>query len=292
VSYLLAPEEVRLGEIFFRAHSSKSAKDDGKVKAEALEWIERYIQIEKIIGRKEEGNRSFAQKKVTTQEEAEKLAIKIRGEWALGEYSIANVTEVLEEKGIKVLLTDLPSKISGLTCVARLANGEVPIVLINKSFSLERRRFTLAHELGHQLIAGEGREVEQLCNRFAGALLVPKSHLLSEVGKKRTALGHQEIIDLKKLYGVSASALLVRLEQIGVITKQTLEYAFRTFAKSWRTKEPEELEDSDRRGQEEQPKRFERLVYRALAEEYISRSKAAELLRVPVSVVEHGMKGQ
>lgn len=290
VAYLLAPENVRLGEIAFRAHSSKSAKDQGRVKAEALEWIERYIQIEKIIG-EGGGSKLLTQKKIATQDDAEKLALRVREEWGLGEQPIANVTEVLEEKGVKVRLTELPSKVSGLTCVARLAKGDCPIVLVNEQFSLERRRFTLAHELGHLFISEESADVEKLCNRFAGAFLVPKTHLLSELGKKRTAIGYQEVVDLKKLYGVSASALLVRMEQVGVIAKQTLEYAFRTFAKSWRTKEPEELESSERRGEEERPNRFERLVYRALAEEYISRSKAAELLMVPLSTIEYGMKG-
>jgi predicted HTH domain antitoxin len=62
-------------------------------------------------------------------------------------------------------------------------------------------------------------------------------------------------------------------------------------ARNWRTQEPEELEPKDKRGEYEQPRRFERLCYRALAEDLISLSKAAELLRTRVEKVEIGLKG-
>jgi predicted HTH domain antitoxin len=51
------------------------------------------------------------------------------------------------------------------------------------------------------------------------------------------------------------------------------------------------LEPNDKRGEYEQPRRFERLCYRALAEDLISLSKAAELLRYSIEKVEAGLKG-
>jgi hypothetical protein len=120
---------------------------------------------------------------------------------------------------------------------------------------------------------------------------MPANHLLREVGKCRNALGYKELVDLKRLYRVSGAALLMRLRQLGVISEPTLIYAFQTIARGWRTQEPEELEGAGERGQHEHAKRFERLCYRALAEGLISLSKAAELLRLPVSEVEAGLKG-
>jgi hypothetical protein len=96
---------------------------------------------------------------------------------------------------------------------------------------------------------------------------------------------------LKRLYRVSGAALLVRLQQIGVINEATLTYAFQSVARSWRTAEPEELEPMEQRGTWEQPRRFPRLCYRALAESLISLSKAAELLQLPVAEVEFELKG-
>lgn len=120
---------------------------------------------------------------------------------------------------------------------------------------------------------------------------MPREHLLREVGKERNALGYKEIIALKRLYRVSGAALLMRLRQVGVISESILTYAFQTVARGWRTHEPEELELENIRGQRERPQRFERLCYRALAEDFVSLSKAAELLRIPLPRVEAGLKG-
>ena len=92
------------------------------------------------------------------------------------------------------------------------------------------------------------------------------------------------------LYRVSGAALLVRLRDIGIISDALLIYSFQTVARNWRTEEPEPLESSECRGEREKPRRFERICYRALAEEFISLAKAAELLRCPLQDVEAGLK--
>ena len=165
---------------------------------------------------------------------------------------------------------------------------------MNSTFSLERRRLTLAHELAHRLVDPEclpEKDEEKAATVFGGALMMPREHLLREVGKHRNALGYKELIGLKRLYRVSGAALLMRLNQLEVISESTLVYAFQGIARGWRTQEPEELESNAERGQWERPRRFERLCYRSLAEGLISLTKAAELLRLPVPEVEAGLKG-
>ena len=83
----------------------------------------------------------------------------------------------------------------------------------------------------------------------------------------------------------------MRLRQLDVISESILIYAFQTVARGWRAQEPNELEPQIERGQRERALRFERLCYRALAEDLISLAKAAELLRLPVLEVESGLKG-
>ncbi|HRI89798.1 MAG TPA: transcriptional regulator, partial [Candidatus Hydrogenedentes bacterium] len=133
--------------------------------------------------------------------------------------------------------------------------------------------------------------IEKLCHRFAGAFLANREHLLREIGGCRNAFGVQEIMDLKRLYRISAAAFLVRLEQVGAIDRSAMEYAFRTYGKKWRSEEPSPLEQAANRENSEQPNRFERLVYRAAAEDMISLSKAVELLRLPLADVEKGLNG-
>lgn len=298
IPYLMAPQGIELERVEFRTKANTAAKDRARVETEVIEWVERYLQIEEIL---ELDSAAWSCPDempcdVSSAEDAEKLGDKLREAWSLGIDPIPNMTELLEEKGIKVLIAKLPEKVSGLTCLVRRSsrNDETPVIVVNRAFSLERRRLTMAHELAHRIINPESAEegtLEKWCNRVAGAFLMPRLHLEKEIGKHRNALGYRELIDLKRLYRVSASAFLMRLEQIGVIDQGTKEYAFRTYASGWRSVEPEPIEDNDRRGEFETPHRFERLVYRALAEDLISTVKAAELLRQPIAVIEEGLKG-
>ena len=297
LAYLMTPHPIELGEVEFRTKANTSARDRAKVETAVLESVERYLQIERIL---ELDSAAWhcpdsMPASISDAEQAEALANKLRKEWDLGVDPIPNMTELLEEKGIKVLIEGLPNKVSGFTCmVRRKGEADVPVVVVNRRVNLERRRFTLAHELAHRIIDvthTEKPELEKWCNRFAGAFLIPCVHLQNKVGQKRKAFGYQELINLKRLYRVAASALLVRLEQVGVIHHNSLQYAFRTFARGWRSKEPNPLEQSSDAAPFEKPRRFERLVYRALAEDLIALSKAAELLRQPVAHIEQGLKG-
>lgn len=289
-SYLLAAQGVQLGAIEFRTKANTGAKDRARVETEVIEWVERYLQIEEIL----ELNSAVWEcpvgmpRRLKGMDDAEELAEDLRAAWKLGIDPIPNMTELLEEKGIKILLADLPNKVDGLTCfVKRPLREDAPVIVINREKSLERRRFTMAHELGHRVIAADSEgDLEKLCHRFAGAFLVSKEHLMKEFGERRSAIGVSEVMGLKRLYRISAAAFLVRLEQVGMLDQAAIQYAFRTFANPWRTKEPLPLPP-----QGEQARRFERLVYRAAAEDMISLSKAVELLRIPLVEVERGLKG-
>ncbi|NEP00423.1 MAG: helix-turn-helix domain-containing protein [Symploca sp. SIO2E9] len=297
VAYLMDSQGVELTRVDFRTKARTTGKDRARVETEVIEWVERYLQIEQIIELDGTNwNQPFEQlQTIHSIEESEDLANRVRERWKLGLDPIPNMTELLEEKGLKVLIVDLPERVSGFTClVKRLRDlADLPVIVVNKKSSLERRRLTLAHELCHRLIDPNlsQKDEEKAANRFAGAFLMPRSHLEKEVGKHRHSLGYRELICLKRIYRVSGAALLVRLRDIGIISSSVLTYMFQSVALCWRTNEPEELEPKDNRGEYEQPRRFERLCYRALAEGLISLSKAAELMRCSIEKVEAGLKG-
>lgn len=298
LSYLMDAQGIELSGVEFRTKANTTAKDRAQVETEVLEWIERYLQIESILELDSATWQCPVPCPVPLDEVtgAEKLAINARDKWNLGLDPIPNMTELLEEKGLKVLTVGLPDRVSGFTCLVGRGHGHepLPVIVVNNEFSLERRRLTLAHELAHRLIDTHSlsdKDEEKAATLFAGAFLMPREHLLREVGKHRSALGYKEIIDLKRIYRVSGMALLMRLRQLDVISESILIYAFQTIARGWRTQEPEELEPANIRGQRERARRFERLCYRALAEDLISLSKGAELLRLPITDVEAGLKG-
>ena len=298
VSYLMDTQDIEIQGVEFRTKTNTTARDRANVETEVLEWIERYLQIEALLELESAQWQCPIKppRELGQVHDAERLAADAREKWRLGIDPIPNMTELLEEKGLKVLTVMLPDRVSGLTCLVRRSNGqtELPVVVANDRFTLERRRFTLAHELAHRLINTDtlsDRYEEEAANIFAGAFLMPREHLLREVGKRRNALGYKELIELKHVYRVSGAALLVRLWQLNVISKSKLTYTYQTVARGWRTKEPEEIEPINQRGQRERPARFERLCYRALSEGLISLAKGTELLRIPLPEVEAGLKG-
>jgi Zn-dependent peptidase ImmA (M78 family)/DNA-binding XRE family transcriptional regulator len=298
ISYLLDTQGLVLTGVEFRTKANTTGKDRAHVETEVLEWIERYLQVELVLELDSSKWQCPVPCPVKLKDigEAEQLAKDVREAWKLGIDPIPNMTELLEEKGLKVLTVPLPDRVSGFTCMVGRGEGQpgLPVIVVNDQFPLERRRLTLAHELAHRLIDTHclsEKDEEKAANLFAGAFLMPREHLLKEVGKHRNALGYNEIVDLKHVYRVSGMALLMRLRQLEVISQSTLIYAFQTIARGWRTQEPEELEKPAKRGHRERARRFERLSYRALAEGLISLGKASELLRLPVTEVEAGLKG-
>lgn len=295
--YLLDSQALELTDVDFRKKAATNARDRAVVETEILEWVARYLQVEQIL---DVGSIAWSQpfraKAIRKIDQAEQVAEAVRYAWSLGEDPIPNMTELLEERGLKVLVTELPAKVSGLTCTVRGEDIDgVPVIVVNRCFPLERRRLTLAHELAHRVVDPkylDARQEEKAAQRFAGAFLIPRDHLEREVGAHRGALGFKELIYLKRMYRVSAAALLVRLRDVGIIDDSVLTTAFKTYASSWRETEPEPLETDSERGTREAERRFERLCYRALAERMISVPKAAELLRANVADVEVGLKGK
>ncbi len=296
LEFLLSEQVAELEEIEFRKISGTTVGDRARVKATVIDRLQRYLAIEEILDMDSGAWKApkFGNRFLGKEDDGETLAEDLRKEWKLGIDPIPNMTSLLEDRGIKVLILPLPGKVSGLTLLVRRPrhNDRVPVIVVNENVTLERRRLTLAHELAHRLIDEKSPvNHEKASNVFAGAFLVPRDHLVREIGKHRKALGYQELIQLKRMYRVSAAALLVRLKQLGIIDESALVYAFQTFARKWRSMEPEPLEPAGEEGKHEVPRRFERLCYWALAEKLISPTKACELLQQPLSEIEKGLKG-
>jgi Zn-dependent peptidase ImmA (M78 family)/DNA-binding XRE family transcriptional regulator len=291
LSYLFSPSEIRLEGVEFRKKASASVKERAKVEAVVLDHIDRYLLVEGILGTEshEWNEPGWLPFKIATLDDAEDAAENLRKAWNLGGDAIPNMTELLEEHGIKVIKIDLPLSVDGLTCsVSCLDNENKALVIVGSlAKSEERYRLTLAHELGHMVTdIAKSLNEEKVCQRFAGALLMPRKSLLFEVGQRRRAFGYDEIMQIKRLYGVSASALMLRLRDLGVISDSRYRsVVLYGIGRTWRATEPDPLPKN------EEPRRFQRLVLRALAEDLVSLPKAAELLRKTTSEVSRIMSG-
>jgi Zn-dependent peptidase ImmA (M78 family) len=198
--------------------------------------------------------------------------------------------EFLEEQGIKVMQRPLEASVSGMMChVRRQQDGQVPVIVVNANDNGERQRFTLAHELGHLVLKVHADlDEEKAAHRFAGALLMPAEALRKEVGEHRTAISLGELIQLKRVFGVSVQMIAYRCKDIGILGSAGSGKLFALFTRmGWRKPpydEPEKMPP-------EEITRFRRLCFRALAEGLVSEAKAAELLETSVRQLERDMEG-
>lgn len=285
--YLLSNRTIKLETLDFRKELKADAKAERATEAAVVDYIDRYLDLEEILDLPsvQWEKPTVLDSPVSSAEDAELAANKLRERWELGTDPIPNMVELLEEKGIKVFFHALPAKVFGSQAVARVRLREkdalVAAIVINSATTGERARFTLAHELAHFVlpeIADLDEKIgEGYANRFGGAWSVPAQALIEKAGKHRTQISLAELIELKRYFQVSLQVVLTRLTQLEIIGKGVAAPFWKLFnVKGWRNgsrPEPEELPPLAAR-------RIERLCLRALAEEAITESKGCEILRM------------
>lgn len=151
--------------------------------------------------------------------------------WAVGNDPIPKLAEHLEERGVKVISLDLDD-IDGLAAkVRRKERDAARVIVIKRTTWSERKRFNLAHELGHLVLEVKaGVDEEKAAHRFAGAFLIPADVLRAEVGPSRSSLSLGELVALKSRFGVSIQALTYRCKDLGIINQSAYAKLFKVFA--------------------------------------------------------------
>lgn len=284
VEYFFRTQQVELEKLEFRKHARLPAKQEKRVLADAQEQVERWLALEDLLPN--EWSWSYRPPKgvpatIESGEDIERAANAVRKAWGLGSEPIVDLIEVLEENGLKVLLSEY-AQASDFDGLAAEASGHT-VVLVGADMPGDRQRFTIAHELGHLVLAsrlmGElAKDEERACHRFAGAFLVPAEEVCKALGKSRSWIEPRELYLLKQQWGLSMGGWSFRAADLGIINRSTLGRFWGLMRKhGWKEREP------DPQYPPERPRRFERLIYRALAEELIGESRAAELLGIPAS---------
>lgn len=283
--YFFRAEAVSLAPLEFRKLARMPKYRQRQVEEQMRDHLERYLALERCFDAVDVRIEPTPPRAlpVSSIDEAEAAADQLRNDWGIGRDAIANLTQLLEERGIKIALIDGQDDFDG----ACAATEDVKHVLIalNTSRPGERVRFTAAHELGHWVMALPDDmpepEKERCCHRFAGAFLYPGDQVLMDFGNHRRSRVHPgELLNAKRRYGVSMQAALRRIKDLGLLNEAGYKSAVIQFAQAgWRSAEPEPLLP-------EQPRRFESLVFWGLAEGLFSPSRAAELLQRPVGALD------
>ena len=292
VANLRRPFRVMIGKFAFRKKSKLGKKAVERILILAQQRIEKYVEVERLLNEEIGCNVDFSNFVVRNKNDARAIANMLRKEWNMGIGPISSAINLLESHGVKVieveedpeLFDGTSSTVEGMPVVVRNSNEGDPANPKHHN-TYERRNLTLFHELGHQLmnIADDidDKEKENICNAFASEFLIPSEMFIKIFGAKRTGISFFELKDVQREYGISARALMHKASELGVITPSRYKYFNISL-----NKDPNLRYAIDETVMPPQhSSRFERLVYRALASEVISISKAAELLDKSVSDV-------
>jgi Zn-dependent peptidase ImmA (M78 family)/transcriptional regulator with XRE-family HTH domain len=236
-------EDFYEGNFIFRKRAGVAKKYQDQLKenlASVLSFI-RFIENRLRLPR---FNLELLRNSKRDNESIEILATKVRRSLGLGDGPIDNVTTLCEKLGIVVVFIDLSqSKIDGCSIVY---NDRPYIILNNKIDSAVRRRFTLAHELGHILLhsklekghlnnSSANKEIEREANYFASCLLMPESEFTNDIN----GLGLEYLLVLKPHWKVSLQSMIFRAEQLNIFTEDYALYLRQQISrKKWRTIEP------------------------------------------------------
>lgn len=280
--YFFRPETVTLEAIEYRKRSTLPKKRLEAIEHEVIDQIERRIELEHLFPAppvKPFAPVEHLPESITDFAQIEDAAEAVRKAWDLGYDPIPDLIDVLETHGIRVFMIDANAdpKFDGLAASV----NEMPIIVVGSNWPGDRQRFTLAHELGHLMLAdrlAETLDEELACNRFAGAFLIPRESVRQELGKHRTYIEPKELALLKEEFGLSMQGLLYRARDLGIVTPAWRDDQAKLFRiKGWHITEPGKPYPA------EKAHVFEQMVFHALAEDYIGESKAAELMKMSLA---------
>jgi len=282
--FFYKPVAVQLGPLEFRKRKYVAQKEVDTLKARVQDYLERYLELEELLNSPLKVEQMPAWQPISTLSQAETCAEELRAHWNLGLNPMPNLVETLEEQGIKVFIFEQSNNLDGF---ATLPNAAHKVIALNKldaqgnRLSLDRLRFTASHELGHLILPlAKGAPAEKLCNRFAGAFLLPAQQLIKEIGAKRPKLHLNELLLVKRQYGMSISALIYRCKDLNIISDSKAKAL-------WASHQEEDWKKHERQvyAGEEKVYRFDQLLLRGVEEGLISLSKSAQLANIPIDKI-------
>ena len=159
--------------------------------------------------------------------------IKKAGMWGTVPVDTVKLAETFD---ISVAEADLKENEDGFILINVKREDPVKLIVVNKGRMPDKKRFIIAHELGHfrmeceegghQIYAmrdgGHGRsEEENYIDYFAACLLMPRDIFRAEFDKRKKDKSIDEIVkELATLFKVPKESALRRLQEIGAVRLQ------------------------------------------------------------------------
>ncbi|MBK9750789.1 MAG: ImmA/IrrE family metallo-endopeptidase [Chloroflexi bacterium] len=263
--YFFTEPKLQVEWLAFRRHKTLSVMTQERVKHYAAQVAERQVELQSLLYPDEQPQFPSV-RRVHTFDEAEAAALELRAMWQLDDHPIDNLFQTVEDRG--GIVVEWREDVGEFDGLAGWGNDSAPVAVINMGVKEDRRRFNLAHELGHLLMDTQelpDKEEELLAHRFAAALLVPAHVVRKELGLHRHQLDWHELGLLKQKYGMSMAAWVYRAKALNIISENYATDLWQEMSSyGWRKTEP-----YDYIGKEE-PSRLKQMTLRAVAEGLIS----------------------
>jgi Zn-dependent peptidase ImmA (M78 family)/transcriptional regulator with XRE-family HTH domain len=153
---------------------------------------------------------------------------------------IGPLIRTLERGGVWVLAIPVPLPQRDACSTWAGGDGATPVIVVAATAAGDRRRFSMAHELGHlvlhQVPQGTPHALEQQADLFAEAFLLPAAAMRRVLVPPITLT---ILADLKARWGVSLQALIRRALTLECVTpSQYRSLSAQLGARGWRTREP------------------------------------------------------
>jgi Zn-dependent peptidase ImmA (M78 family)/DNA-binding XRE family transcriptional regulator len=158
----------------------------------------------------------------------------VRMQWRMPTGPVRLLVQWLESAGCLVIEEDFRTR--GVDGLSQWID-ECPVVLLSVSMPADRKRLTLAHELGHLCLHSHDITdgIEEEANAFAAEFLMPWEIIRPQLRNLTIA----KLIDLKREWGVSMQALIERAWYGKLITSTQRVNLYKALsARGWRTVEP------------------------------------------------------
>lgn len=266
---------VKVEFVAYRKGSGLSKKEQSNVENLVTSKLEDRVKIQDLLFVSSKPNLPVKNFKVNSIKDVESFSVELRSKWKLGLDPIGNITELLENNFVHVMLINGDKPFDGISALAYTNETQLKAaaVVSKKNIPGERQRLNLAHELGHIVLdIPKNLNEEKVAFRFGGAFLAPKESVFKAVGTRREHFQLRELFILKKFFGISIQALLFRLKDLDIISQTSFSNWYRIINKNnWKKNEPMPMK-------EEKSHWFEKNVLHAFSEGMIGSDEAARLL--------------
>ena len=217
------PEQT-IKAVRFRALESKNIRKREEIIYTVADWLKEFNKLLEQLGQETKYEYKLKNISGTTANPIE-MSEKAREQLGISDNEpIRDICSLIESRaGIKIYAKEFFSdSFFGLSLIDNKSDKVIVVNTWNK-ISVERRKFTVAHELGHILlhensyqenITDENPQEELEANRFASYFLMPKKMFIEEWLKYDNYSFVDKVIKIKQTFGVSYQVVLYRLYDI------------------------------------------------------------------------------